>query len=386
MNELARTMGAAVVPASDEPGTDVALCVEPEGLLVCGDPSAVAKYVTELRELVSDAIETADVSPVVAAHAGAIAAAGVAMSSHAGEFVRLSSKTVEALKTARALPVGNGFFRGTLVDSAGKFSHQVQWQKVSMAPGRMASVQLLAVQVALASAIASVEKSVARVEGKVERVLTLAEASRAGDVRGHYVVLSRLTAQLDERQILTNTDWESVASLGPKLVVTIERLREHAKRTLGGFDSTKPVHERADYLEKCARRQPTRRDSPSSGCQRAVAIPVAASADRTSSGDRSRSPSDRARRRPPTPRRTTPTRTACSYTTRASICPNSPAWTGSTASGGAPPIISRTTSSSSATTSMGSPRRAVDRSPSGWRSRNLLSPTPSQKWVAEPCR
>ncbi len=250
MNELARTMGAAVVPASDEPGTDVALCVEPEGLLVCGDPSAVARYVTELRGLVSDAIETADVSPVVAAHAGAIAAAGVAMSSHAGEFVRLSSKTVEALKTARALPVGNGFFRGTLVDSAGKFSHQMQWQKVSMAPGRMASVQLLAVQVALASAIASVEKSVARVEGKVERVLMLAEASRAGDVRGHYVVLSRLTAQLDERQILTNTDWESVASLGPKLVVTIERLREHAKRTLGGFDSTKPVHERADYLRK----------------------------------------------------------------------------------------------------------------------------------------
>src|SRR5690606_2873409 len=148
------------------------------------------------------------------------------------------------------LPVGNGFFRGTLVDGAGKFIHQVQWQPVAMAPARMAAVQLLAVQVALASAVASVEKSVARVEGKVERVLALAEASRAGDVRGHYVVLSRLATQLDERQILTNTDWESVAGLGPDLVITIERLREHAKRTLKGFDPTKPVHERADYLRK----------------------------------------------------------------------------------------------------------------------------------------
>ncbi|UTT49887.1 hypothetical protein [Rhodococcus gordoniae] len=250
MNELARTIGAAVAPVERKPGTDLAVCLEPEGLLVCGDQNAVAKYVTELRGLASDVIDTANVSPVVAAHASAIAAAGLAISSQAGEFVRLSSETVEALKTARALPVGNGFFRGTLVGNTGKFTHQVQWQHVSMAPARMATVQLLAVQVALASAIASVEKSIARVEGKVDRVLALAEASRAGDVRGHYVVLSRLTAQLDERQILTNTDWESVAGLGPDLVVTIERLREHAKRTLAGFDPTKPINERADYLRK----------------------------------------------------------------------------------------------------------------------------------------
>lgn len=248
MNELAQMNGAAVTPVEDEPGTEIALCLEPEGLLVCGDQNAVARYVAGLRELASDAIDTADVSPVVAAHGAAVATSGLSLASHAGEFVRLSSVTTEALKTAHKLPVGNGFFRGTLVNGAGKFSHQVQWQPVSMAPARMASIQLLAVQVALASAIASVEKSVARVEGKVDRVLALAEASRAGDVRGHYVVLNRLTTQLDERQVLTNTDWESVAGLGPELVVTIERLREHATRTLDGFDPTKPVHERADYL------------------------------------------------------------------------------------------------------------------------------------------
>lgn len=250
MSELARTSGTAVAPGNDTPDNEVALCVEPEGLLVYGNQRAVARYVAELRGLVSDAIDTADVSPVVAGHAAAVAAAGLALSSSAGEFVRLSSVTAEALKTAHKLPVGNGFFRGTLVDGAGKFTHQVQWQPVAMAPARMAAVQLLAVQVALAGAVASVEKSVARVEGKVERVLTLAEASRAGDVRGHYVVLNRLTTQLDERQILTNTDWDSVAGLGPDLVVTIERLREHAKRTIDGFDPTKPVHERADYLRR----------------------------------------------------------------------------------------------------------------------------------------
>ncbi len=250
MNELARTTGAAVTPIEDEPGTDLALCLEPEGLLVCGDQNVVTKYVAELRGLVSDAIDIADVSPVVAAHGAAVAAAGLAVAAHSGEFVRFTPATVKALKTARALPMANGVYRGPLVNSAGKFVHQVQWQRVAMTSTQLTNIQLLAMQVALASAIASVEKSVARVEGKVERVLTLAEASRAGDVRGHYVVLSRLTTQLDERQILTNTDWESVAGLGPDLVVTIERLREHAKRTLVGFDPTKPVQERAAYLRR----------------------------------------------------------------------------------------------------------------------------------------
>ncbi|MEE2030919.1 hypothetical protein [Rhodococcus chondri] len=34
------------------------------------------------------------------------------------------------------------------------------------------------------------------------------------------------------------------------MVVTVERLREHIKRTLAGFDPTRAVHERADYLRR----------------------------------------------------------------------------------------------------------------------------------------
>jgi len=250
MNEPAPVADASVISAGGEPGTELALCVEPEGVLVCGDQKAVAKYVAELRGFVTDAIDTADVSPVVAAHGAAAAAAGMAIASSSGEFVRLSSASVEALKAYRALPVGNGFFRGTLVDGAGKFSHQLQWQRVAMTSTQLTNIQLLAMQVALASAIASVEKSVARVEGKVEQILTLAQASLVGDVRGHYAVLSRLTTRLDDNQILTNTDWESVAGLGPDLIITVERIREHIKRTLAGFDPAKPVHERADYLRR----------------------------------------------------------------------------------------------------------------------------------------
>ena len=228
----------------------MAVFTEAEGVLVCGDQNAVARYVAQLRNVVSDAIDTAYVSPVVAAHSAAVAAAGLSVASQAGEYVRSSPTTVEALKSMHRLPVGNGFFRGVLTDGAGRFAHQVQWQRVTMTSAQLTNIQMLAMQVALASAIASVEKSVARVEGKVERLLTLAEASRAGDVRGHYVVLSRLVSRLDDNQPLTNTDWESVAGLGPDLVVTVERLREHIKRTLGGFDTSQPVQVRADYLRR----------------------------------------------------------------------------------------------------------------------------------------
>lgn len=250
MSELTQLTGGATSSIDDEPGTELALCVEPEGVLVCGNQSAVAKYIAELRGLATDALETADVSSTVLAHGAAAAAAGVSLAAQAGEFVRLSPATLQSLKTNHALPVGNGYFRGTLADAGGKFRHQVQWQRVDLVPTQLLSVQMLAMQVALATAIASVEESLARVEGKIERVLTLAEASRAGDVRGHFSVLSRLTGHLDNAQVLTNTDWESVASLGPDLVVTVERLREHIKRTLAGFDPTRAIQDRADYLRR----------------------------------------------------------------------------------------------------------------------------------------
>ena len=59
MSELMRASESAVTTTGDEPVADVALCVEPEGLLVYGDQTAVAKYVAELRGLVSDVIDTA---------------------------------------------------------------------------------------------------------------------------------------------------------------------------------------------------------------------------------------------------------------------------------------------------------------------------------------
>ncbi|MGG7100888.1 hypothetical protein [Rhodococcus sp. 24CO] len=241
---------AMEVVDSNSPGNELAVSVEPEGILVAGDPNVVAGYLARLTDLAGEALAVSGVSKTSMANVAAAAVGVKAIAAQAGQFVRLSPDSVQALKTYKVLPGDSGFFRMTVVDEVGKFRQQLQWQKVPLGPTQALSLQLLAVQVALEVAIASVNESIARVEGKVEQVLVLAQASRVGDVVGHFTTLDRLVTTLDEHGALPTADWESVAGLRPTLSVTIERLREHVKRTLTGFDATRPVQDRADYLRR----------------------------------------------------------------------------------------------------------------------------------------
>ena len=248
---LTRTGTAALdVPGTTGPGNELAVSVEPEGILVAGNPEVVAGYLARLTDLAGEALDVSGVSKTSMANVAAAAVGVKAIAAQAGQFVRLSPDSVQALKTYKVMPGNNGFFRMTVVDEAGKFRQQLQWQKVPLGPTQALSLQLLAVQVALEVAIASVNESIARVEGKIEQVLVLAQASRVGDVVGHFTTLDRLVTTLDEHGALPTADWESVAGLRPTLNVTIERLREHVKRTLAGFDATRPVQDRADYLRR----------------------------------------------------------------------------------------------------------------------------------------
>ena len=91
----------------------------------------------------------------------------------------------------------------------GTFLQQLQWAPASIGPTQMMGLQMMAIQVALKSAIAEVEEAVRRVEGKVEEVLQLAEASRAGDVRRIYLTLRRAVEFVEKHGSLPNADWDS---------------------------------------------------------------------------------------------------------------------------------------------------------------------------------
>jgi len=90
---------------------------------------------------------------------------------------------------------------------------------------------------------------VRRVEGKVESILSLAQASRAGDVLGNHMSIRRATDFLDKHGTFPDADWEALASLGPALNVTVEQLRNHIGRILASFDPDLPVQGRAAKLD-----------------------------------------------------------------------------------------------------------------------------------------
>ncbi|ORI21120.1 hypothetical protein [Rhodococcus sp. 1168] len=227
----------------------IAVSVEPEGVLVSGNVDAVEGYLARIKDLAGDAVQVSGIDKVSLAAAAAVAGGVASSTAQYGQFVRLSPDSLSMLKSYRVLPGAPGWNRMMVVDSSHKFRGQMQWQNVSMTPTRALSLQLLAVQIALQTAVQSVADAVERVQGTVDKILVLAEASRVGDVVGNHAALSRIAKVHGETGALPTADWESIAPLGPALEVGIERLREHAKRTVAGFDALKPVQDRASYLK-----------------------------------------------------------------------------------------------------------------------------------------
>ncbi|MGE2718452.1 hypothetical protein [Mycolicibacterium celeriflavum] len=232
------------------PGQDLAISVTNEGMLVAGRPDVVDRYINKIKEAAGQLVDVANVSKGALGNAAAVAVGAVSTFAQHGQFVQLSAKSMEAIRAGNLMAGDPGFYRMTTVDNAGQFLQQLQWRPVSLGPTEMLSVQMIAAQMALKMAIAEVNESISRVEGKVESVLKLVEANRIGDVKGQYATVERMVRNLDNSGALPATDWQSIASLGPDLIVTVERLRAHAVRTLDDFDASKPVQERAEILRR----------------------------------------------------------------------------------------------------------------------------------------
>ena len=229
---------------------ELVISVTQEGLLVDGSPEVVMSYIDKIKATAGHLVDTAGVTKGAVGSIAGLAVGAASAFAQNGQFVQLSAKSMEAIRAGSLIPGDPGFFRMTTAGSGGQFLQQLQWRPVSLGPTQMLSVQMIAVQMALKMAIAEVNESIERVEGKVESVLKLAEADRIGDVRGQYATVVRMTRNLDRTGVLPATDWDSVASLGPDLMVVVERLRAHIERTLDDFDSSKPVQERAEVLKR----------------------------------------------------------------------------------------------------------------------------------------
>ncbi len=232
------------------PQGELAIAVTDEGVLVDGSPEAVGLYIDRIKAAAGQLVDVAGVSMGAVGNLAGVAVGAVSAFAQNGQFVQLSTKSMEAIRTGNLIPGDPGFFRMTTVDGGGQFLQQLQWRPVSLGPTQMLSVQMIGLQMALKMAIAEVDESVRRVEDKVESVAKLVEANRIGDIKGHHATVERMTRNLDRTGVLPATDWQSVAGLGPDLIVAVERLRAHATTTLDRFDAAQPIQERAEILER----------------------------------------------------------------------------------------------------------------------------------------
>ncbi len=227
---------------------EVEVSVQPGGLVVAGDPEAVEAYLSRLRTVAGKTMRVSGINKSSVGTAAGLLAGMAGILADSGKYVQLHPDSVNALRVGNWIPGTDGYFRMMTRGGDGLFLQQLQWAPAQIAPPQMAAVQLIATQMALKAAIANVEEAVRRVEGKVESILDLAQASRAGDVLGTHLSIRRATDFLDEHGVLPDTDWDAVAGLGPALNVTVEQLRNHVSRVLDSFDSTLSVQKRAAKL------------------------------------------------------------------------------------------------------------------------------------------
>ena len=151
------------------------------------------------------------------------------------------------------IPAKGGYFRPTTVGPGGSFAGQITWKPTSLTPQRIASVQMIAIQVAITSALADVEKSIARVEGKGDDLLALAKAEVIGDVVGTHAYLGRLTDEVERNDALPTSDWEAVAALGPAIEQGLERIRAYVRATTAKLDPSASLSSRATTVETVAK-------------------------------------------------------------------------------------------------------------------------------------
>jgi hypothetical protein len=251
----------ASVEADDLPATldaapgEVVVSAQPEGLLVGGDPEAVESYLQRLTENAGYAVQVVGLDKASLGNATGLAAGAASLLGQSAKFVQLHPDSVKAIKAERLIPGTHGFNRMMTRGKDGKFLSQLQWRETNVNPAKLMSAQMLAVQIALKTAISEVEDAVQRVESKVEEVLRLAQATRSGDVLGDRLSIERMVNYLDKHGSFSDTDWDWISSVGPGLNRTVEQLRQHALATLKTFDPSRPIQDRAEFVVNAVENQ-----------------------------------------------------------------------------------------------------------------------------------
>lgn len=248
-NDYTDGAAGAAASAGDEDGRrdGVLVLEDANGALVVGDGDAVKAFVLQWQD---DGRDVAYVAPVVgddlgtaittAVDLGAIAANVTAVA----QYLRLRTAGKGETVVLRKWVQGAG---GRIVSNSPISPADVAGLDPALTLG------IIGVRFALAEATRNIVGAIEEVGARTDDLLRLVDASRVGDVHGHQRVLRRHVARLDGGAVLTETDWSTVAGLGPPLEVGVERLRHHAARLIQDLPSGLKPDDRAKHLGRIIR-------------------------------------------------------------------------------------------------------------------------------------
>ncbi|ORI21142.1 hypothetical protein [Rhodococcus sp. 1168] len=236
-----------LIPANQNPDDTVFVSEDEFGTVVAGSTSAVAEFVAEWQGNSSLAHREAVLPPSALRRVRA-ACAGVLRSPDSASYL------IRGDSSSPAPGESVSYRRVTRSLETGRFTSNTPISPASLAGGPQIALATAAVISALESMIEPLQESLNRIEDTTADILRLADAERTGDVFGHRRVLQRLTGELDSGAVLTETDWSSVAALGPDLEIGVERLRNYSTRLLLDLRVDVAADDRADLLEKAVRK------------------------------------------------------------------------------------------------------------------------------------
>lgn len=214
--------------------------------MVEGNTTAVSMFVDQMLSATTDV--GGRLRHLVVDGTQVVANAAAVRQAHR-EYIEFSDRAAELMRQHGTIATEDGFFRSMVHDGKG-LAGNLDWRPVDLSVERALSLQAVAGQLALRAAIKEVTVALERVEGKIDSLVSLAEAERLGAVVGDRATLQPLAERVRKSNELNATDWSTVASLGPLIARDIEALRVYVDRELNKVSESWLVRSRAGAAQE----------------------------------------------------------------------------------------------------------------------------------------
>src|SRR5690242_11328306 len=90
---------------------EIAVSLQPEGLLVAGDEAEIDEYVQRIRGFAGHAVDVVGVDRAMLGNAAGLAAGAASFLGQSAKFIQLHPESVKAIQKGQLIPGDPGFYR-----------------------------------------------------------------------------------------------------------------------------------------------------------------------------------------------------------------------------------------------------------------------------------